>query len=183
MNRDPTVVLGQLAAPEDEDDELPPSDDRQDLDSICWRWAHWCRTRRLYLKPSLPPSILGRLTKRGTGRRGEAGGPDALAGAEMMAFHLAYLAQPEDALDRRVFSLHYYDAVRNVKAAAAAVGVSRRHWYRLVEDCRMRIWTASQTILQQNLAERDALPSVLRSGGTVLLRDDTAIVKREGETS
>jgi hypothetical protein len=117
----------------------------------------------MYVKPSLPVSLLGRLTSKGSGRPSH-GGPDAIAGADLMAFHLAFLAQPEDALDRRVFELHYYRRVRNVKAAAALVGVSRQHWYRLVRDCRQRVYMASRQILERNLRERDQLRSLQQGG-------------------
>ena len=49
---------------------------------------------------------------------------------------------------------------RHVKAAAATVGVSRQHWYRLVKDCRQRIFVASQQILQRNLSDASQLRSV-----------------------
>jgi hypothetical protein len=131
---------------------------QHDLHEICLAWADWCMTRRLYVKPSLPPSLLGRLTSKGSGRPNN-GGPDGIASAELAAFHIAFLAQPEDALDRRIFELHYYRRVRNVKAAAQAVGVSRQHWYRLVADCRQRIYTASRQLLQQNMQAAEGLRS------------------------
>lgn len=169
MNRDAPQRLAAGAAPvADENDRADvdlhegaplPGGGRVDLEALCWQWAGWCRTRRLYVKPSLPPSLLGRLRTPGTGRGRPGGGPDAACSAGLMAFHIAFLAQPEDALDRRVFALHYYVGVRNIKAAAAAVGVSRQHWYRLVVDCRHRIHQASLQILQQNLAAAQHLPS------------------------
>jgi hypothetical protein len=132
--------------------------DQPDLDELAESWAWWAHSRGMYVKPSLPVSTLGRLTTKGSGRP-SSGGPDAIAGAELVAFHLAFLAQPENALDRRVFELHYYRRVRNVKAAAATVGVSRQHWYRLVRDCRQRIYIASRQILERNLAEAAQLRS------------------------
>lgn len=162
------TLLPRLAAPAPtpQDDEDPTETSAEaallaqqpDLHELSERWALWARSRCMYVKPSLPVSLLGRLNTKGTGRSAN-GGPDAIAGAELMAFHLAFKAQPEDALDRRVFELHYYRRVRNVKAAAAAVGVSRQHWYRLVKDCRQRIYTASCQILEANLAEAAQLRS------------------------
>lgn len=176
MKRDDAPVLAAPAPDPDDDDptDLPGLDlnDQVDLEAVCWAWASWCRTRRLYVKPSLPPSLLGRLRTPGTGRSKPGGGPDAPASAELMAFHIAYLAQPEDALDRRVFTLHYYVNVRNVKAAAAAVGVSRQHWYRLVSDCRQRIYTASRQILEQNLAAAQQLASMRSAGEAPVAQQD-----------
>jgi hypothetical protein len=125
---------------------------RPDQHDLAEAWAHWTRTR----KPSLPPSLLGRLQARGSVRR-RGTGPDAIAGAELAAFHLAFLAQPAEALDRQAFELHYLRRVRSIKTAADALGVSRSHWYRLVRDCRDRIYTASRSILEQNLADGEAL--------------------------
>ena len=167
---DTTVILHQLAAPAPADLEEEAALEREiledgqhpegqpDLHDLCEAWAWWARSRGMYVKPSLPVSTLGRLTTKGTGRS-QGGGPDAIAGPELVAFHLAFLAQPEEALDRKVFELHYYRRVRNVKAAAAAVGVSRRHWYRLVKDCRQRIYSASRQILERNLSEASHLHS------------------------
>jgi len=136
------------------DRELQTS--RPDLHELAESWARWVQTRRLYVKPSLPPSLLGRLQARGSvRRRGE--GPDAMAGAEYMAFHHAFLAQPPGAIDRQAFELHYLHRVRSIKAAADALGVSRAHWYRLVRDCRERIYIASRGILEQTEAERAEL--------------------------
>jgi hypothetical protein len=151
----------RLAAPapdaeDDAEDPPPEPDTRPDLDELCEAWANWCRTRRMYVKPSLPVSVLGRLRTKGTGRSA-SGGPDAIASAELMAFHLAFLSQPEEALDRRVFELHYFRRVKNVKAAAATVGVSRQHWYRLVRDCRERIYVVSRQLLERNLSDRAML--------------------------
>lgn len=167
MTQNTTPIRFAAPAPLDVDavdaDELqsPEADElRQqvDLDEMCEAWAHWCRTRRLYVRPSLPTSLLGKLVSKSPGKP-SSGGPDAMNSAELAAFHIAFLAQPEDALDRRVFELHYYRRVRNVKAAAAAVGVSRQHWYRLVADCRQRIYMASKQLLARNLAQANALPS------------------------
>ena len=42
---------------------------------------------------------------------------------------------------------------------AAAVGVSRQHWYRLVKDCRQRVYIASRQILERNLKQASELRS------------------------
>jgi len=128
------------------------------LDELMERWSTWRATRRFYAKPSLPVSVLGRLRTRGTGRSSK-GGPDAACDAELMAVHLALLGQPEDALDRRVFELHYIWRVRDVKRAADALGISRAHYYRLLAACRQRVFAASRAILAANLEAADQLPS------------------------
>jgi hypothetical protein len=165
-NTDHALRLAAAAPPPDSqaaaDDDAAEADRqlqavRPDQHELALSWAYWARTRNFYVKPSVPPSLLGRLQARGSVRRAH-GGPDAIAGAELAAFHLAFLAQPAEALDRQAFELHYLHGVRNIKLAAAELGVSRSHWYRLVADCRDTIFRASERILADNLAARDRLP-------------------------
>ena len=156
------AAAAPCAAREDDEDADTAAADRElqtsrpDLHELAEQWARWVQTRRLYVKPSLPPSLLGRLQARGSVRR-RGDGPDAMAGAEYMAFHHAFLAQPPGALDRQAFELHYLHRVRSIKVAADALGVSRAHWYRLVRDCRERIYIASRGILAQTQAEHAEL--------------------------
>lgn len=158
------IDLARLAATAPADDEeeqgISPAELAQqpDLHELALAWASWVHTRRLYVKPSLPPSVLGRLTSRSSGRQRANGGPDAAAGAELAAFHLAFLAQP-DGVGKRAFELHYLVRVRSVKAASAALGISRPHWYRLVRESRQAIYAASRQILDRNLAALRELPS------------------------
>lgn len=136
----------------------PDPDLDPDLDQVCEAWSHWTRTRRRYGAPPLPPSILGRLQQRAARRPPTSRTPcghreaDPACSAQLLAFHLAFLGQPQDAIDARVFRLHYEYRVGNVKAAAAAIGISRQHWYRLLESFRDRVWATSQQILADNQA-------------------------------
>lgn len=147
---------GDLA--EDDEAAAAAAAERPDIDELCERWNTWRESRRFWVKPSLPVSLLGRLRTKGTGRSSR-GGPDALCDAELMALHLALLGQPEDALDRRVFELHYVWRVRDVKRAATALGISRAHYYRLLIAFRLRVHQASRAILQANLEAAQQLPS------------------------
>lgn len=168
MIRDEPRMLA-APAPELADDDLAdvdlhdttplPGGERVDLEIFCWQWAAWLRSRRLYVKPSLPPSLLGRLRSRGTGRAHPNGGPDAACSAQFMAFYIAFAGQP-DALDRQVFVAHYLERPRYIKVAADHFAVSRRHWYRLVKDFRERVYAASLPILQHNLDAARRLPSL-----------------------
>jgi len=127
------------------------STDHDPLDMLCEQLAHWRATRKYYARASVPPSLLGRLQKRTRPLR--AGGPDARCSAELAALHVALLSQPEDALARRVFELHYFHRVANVKAAAAALGIGRQHWYTLLRSFRQQLHDASLRILQANEEE------------------------------
>jgi hypothetical protein len=148
------------------DDALPEEEAglhaNTDLDALCEAWASWTRTRRFYVKPSVPPSVLGRLRSKGTGRS-TSGGPDAVASAQLLAFNLAVHAQPREALDRQVFELHYLHRVASIKTAADLLGISRNHWYRLLRAFRDRAYSASCEILSANLQAAQELPSQQRA--------------------
>lgn len=141
----------------DTDDDIgdPNSASNSHMDELSYRWAAWCRSRRFYAPPPLGPGVLGKLTKKT--RPARPGGPNAACSAELAALHLAITAQPKDNA-RAVFELHYLHAVANVKAAAAELGISRGHWYRLLTEFRARVYQAHHRILADNLAAVDALP-------------------------
>ena len=147
----------RLAAAAPQADEAPAEDseEQQDLDALCEQWVRWKATRRFYAPPSKIGSILGQLS----GARSRAlrtDGPDAICSAELAAFHLAYVSQP-DALDKRVFDLYYVHRVAPVKTAAAALNISRKHFYSVLGDFRKRLHIASQGIL----AEKTELPRII----------------------
>jgi ribosomal protein S18 acetylase RimI-like enzyme len=114
------------------------------------------RTRRFYKPPSLPPSILGRLTSR---TRSIAGGPDAFNAGELQALNCAIEAEPIEALDRQVFELHYRHRVKGIKAFATALGIGRQHWYTLLRSFEQRVYAASLEIRESNERARQALRS------------------------
>ena len=156
------ITLAAPAPIADDEDDAEPIDDAGDshLHTFCEQYDAWCRTRRFYCRPSMPASLLGKLTAK-TRATAHYGGPDAIASAELVAFHLAVLGQPADALDRQVFELHYRWRVKNVKAAAAQIGVGRQHWYTLLREFRRRAYAASKDILRSNLQAGEALPSMV----------------------
>lgn len=159
----------RLAAPgpaSTDDDTAPAlSEEQRDLDALCERWVAWTRSRRLYGPPPVMGSVLGQLS--GTSSRPlKAGGPDAIASAELAAFHLAYTCQP-DALDKRVFALYYVHRVKPIKAAAAALDISRKHFYTVLSDFRKRLHTASQSLLEQEQARLDDMQHA-RAAGSAL---------------
>lgn len=137
----------------------PEIERERDLHELCDAWGAWCRTRRFYGPPPLQQSLIGKLSARGSSRA-QPGGPDAPCGAELAALHLAVVAQPLD-LDRKVFELHYLWRVRNVKAAARELGISRQHWYRLLREFRGRVHCGSREILRANVTAQ-CLPNFSR---------------------
>ena len=146
-------------APTEAEADQPPAQSSHDryLDEKCERWVSWCRTRRLYGPAPLTGTILGKMTGGGM-RPLRPQGPDAISSAELSAFHIAYTCQPREALDRQVFEAYYVHRVKPVKSAAAALGISRKHFYAVLIEFRRRVQAASLAILADNEAARDALP-------------------------
>lgn len=161
MNTQPLRLAapGPATSPDEEAGD-PIDASNAHIDALCRQWATWCRTRRYFGPPPLPAGILGKLTKKGTGRKSTVG-PDAALSAELSALNLAIAAQPYDTA-RRVFELHYLYTVGNIKAAAAQLGISRATWYRQLADFRATVYAAHHRILAANLAEAGQLAS---SGG------------------
>jgi len=119
----------------------------QSLHALFEEWATWTRNRRyralmLPASPPVAPSAEVRALVAAI----------ATPPAQLMALHLAIVSQPPEALDRRVFEMHYITRVMNVKAAAAAMKISRNHWYRLISAFRRRVYTISQDILEETEA-------------------------------
>ena len=141
----------------EEPDELPPmGDDQAHLDELCERWVLWVRSRRLYGPRPGITSILGQLSGKRT-RPLNPGGPDAIVSAELAAFHIAYTCQP-DALDKQVFDMYYVHRVKPVKSAADVLGISSRHFYRVLSDFRERVHSAAVSIQEENAAALASLP-------------------------
>lgn len=154
-----------LAAPapelEDEDDGAGLTAEQvtrnADADALCQAYAEWCATRGFFGPPPVSGSLLGKLSSKASVKPRE-GGPDAPCSSELSALHLAVVSQPIDALDRKVFTLHYLYRVRNVKEAAHALGVSRPHWYRLLRSFRQRVITGAAAIVDDNQRTLERMP-------------------------
>lgn len=154
----------RLAAPgPTSDDDAPPElqGEQRDLDDLCERWVEWTRTRRLYGPAPSMGSVLGQLSGSST-RPLKAGGPDAISSAELAAFHLAYTCQP-DALDKRVFALYYVHRIKPIKRAAAALDISRKHFYGVLADFRKRVHTAAMVLLDRERGQLSEMQHVRAS--------------------
>ena len=137
---------------------------RDHMDYLCNRWAAWATTRRYYGPPPLKAGILGKLTTKS--RAFKNTGPDAECAPELPALHLAIQAQELDTA-RVVFELHYLRPPKSVKQAAGTLGISRAHWYTLLNQFRARVYTAHLSILADNLAAAAALPHHQSEAATV----------------
>lgn len=150
--------MTQLAYVAPETEEEPYVDEASDahLDALCEAWAAWCRTRRFFGRVSVPVSLLGKLREPSRGRGGY--GPNAANSAELAALNLAIRGEP-DGRDRCIFELHYLWRAPNITTAAAASGISRSQWYRIVAEFRRRVYGVSCGILAAELAAGERLPS------------------------
>lgn len=145
---------------EDQDDLAGLTDaERQQqagMDELFEAYGQWCRTRGFFGPPPVKGNMLGKLTSKSRAR-GKTGGPDAACSAQLSALHLAVIAQPAEALDRKVFTLHYLYNVASVKQCADVLGISRQHWYRLLRAFRSRVSSSATSIMSDNLAAADNL--------------------------
>lgn len=135
----------QARRADDADDAL--SADDGPMHRLCEAWADWCRAGAV---PGITAGLVSPAAVHDHPRRRSADA-DVPPVARIVSFHLAVISQP-GALDRHVFELHYLQGSRNIKAAAARLGISRPHWYRLVNDFRRRVFDAMQAIERQTQA-------------------------------
>jgi hypothetical protein len=126
------------------------------LHDLCERLAWWIGTRRLYGAPRVSPSIMAKLRSPMRVTRSYAG-LDIETNMELAALYIALVAQPADALDRRVFELHYLHRVRHIKTVAAELGIGRQHWYTLLSGFRRRIYVAARQIMDANVVELERM--------------------------
>jgi hypothetical protein len=174
--QDKPQVFGLAATGQDDEDQdelagMTEVERKQqaDMDELFSAYGHWCRTRGFFGPPPVTGNLLGKLTTKSRAR-GKTGGPDAACSAQLSALHLAVIAQPAEALDRRVFTLHYLYNVASVKQSADALGISRNHWYRLLRAFRSRVISSANTIMSDNLA---AAENLQHRGGTGSISDDS----------
>lgn len=144
-------------APEAPDDDSAPvlSGHDRDLHVLCERWVAWGVSRRLYGPKPLTGTILGRLSGCGM-RPMHPDGPNAISSAELSAFHIAYTCQP-DAIDKQAFDLYYLRRAKPVKTVAGALGITRQHFHRLVNDFRRRVASAADAIAADNQQQLQAM--------------------------
>ena len=144
------------SAADNDDDTGPESPSLGMLHAVFEAWSEWSRSRKYYCPPTRSGTILGKL--RTKSRPFAHGTPDAPCNMDLAALHLAILGQPRDALDAHVFYAYYGTRQRNIKRAAADLGISRRHFYRLLKDFCRRVYNVSLTISTYNAQQRDTLP-------------------------
>lgn len=132
-----------------DDSDVPSLDARdRDLDALCEHWIYWCRSRRLYWPVSAQGTAIAR---QGGGTRPlRVGGEDAISSASLAAFYIAYTCQP-NSLDKQVFDLYYVARVKPIKTAAAALGIGRAHFYRVLVEFRRRLATAARAFEQNGV--------------------------------
>lgn len=138
-----------FAAPAPIENDEPPALNQhdQDLDALCEQWLAWCRTRHLYGPAPISGTVLGKLS----GKTRPVVPVDAICSAELAAFHIAYIGQPQDALDRQVFDAYYIRRTRPIKRVAESLGISRQHFYALLAAFRVRVAQSAKAIAAGNI--------------------------------
>jgi len=132
----------------------PLQPDRDDLgcaeteiDTLFEDWATWSRSRRF-------AGAFVRSSRGSDVRSNDAKGVGSTSLFELVAVHLGIISQPPEALDRRVFEMHYFTRPTSIKAAAHAMGISPAHWYRLMKSFKRRVYAASRELLVETASER-----------------------------
>jgi hypothetical protein len=159
MTHTSTNLPQRLAAPAptqpDDDLDATPVAEDSNLHELFEAWSHWCRTRRYFAPPPNKGTILGKLSSKT--RPFSGGAPDAKCDMDLAALHLAILGQPREALDTKVFMLYYGDRAAHIKRASADMGISPRHFYRLLHSFCTRVRAVSRDIAEHNRAAREGL--------------------------
>lgn len=114
--------------------------DNNSLHQLCEDWAHWHRSRRLFAPP-VQENILARLQPRPMGCE-----PDAICSANLSYFNLAILAQPEGD-EKTTFYLYYIHRAGNIKKVADLMGISRRAFYKRIENFRSDAWRSYRRMM------------------------------------
>lgn len=114
-----------------------------ELDAYCKDWAHWCFTRRYYLKPGAQ-NILARMQPSKTGRE-----PNARNNSDMQYFNaaihcLADMKEHEQGI--ACFVLYYVDQAPNVKREADRLGIARSTYYRRILSFARKAYLMSKSL-------------------------------------
>lgn len=116
-----------------------------EVHNTCVEWARWNRTRGFFGAPMPSGSVLEQLlTVKGGGE-----GPNARCDPALAAFQTA-INTWGTALERRIFEAHYLRERQSIKRAAAEVGISRTHWYRVVNDFARKVYAQHRNILAEH---------------------------------
>lgn len=104
---------------------------------LCEQWANWVITRKFYGPPPLQSNLLARLTAK-TRAFAVPGGVDAVCSGHL--WHMNLCISGKGMTDDRIaFELFYRYRIRNVKAAVAELGISRKTFYARVDRFRSQV--------------------------------------------
>lgn len=124
--------------------------DNGQLDALCQEWAHWCFTRRFYMKPS-SQNLLARMQPSKSGRE-----PNGRNSAHMQHFNQALHALSTDAQyadELACFRLMYVEQADHIKREADKLGITRQTYYNRSRAFARRAWVLSVQIRQAQLGE------------------------------
>lgn len=122
---------------------LPPA-----VADMCHEWGRWVATRKM-AAPRPLGSVLGRLRMRAPSGAGD--GPHLRLDAHVAAFHAALQMQNEQA-KAVLYGLYALPVVAHqrvpVKRLADALGISRRHVYRVRNDAATQAYRLREAVLE-----------------------------------
>lgn len=96
----------------------------QELHALCEAWRRWALSRKFYLEPGAQNA----LARMQPAKSGEP--PNARLSAELNYFNMALHAVAEmDPANAEVFNIYYCRRVRNIRAVAREMGISRDTFY------------------------------------------------------
>lgn len=156
----PGNLSADLRNEEDADSQAGdgPADDPDNLHELFEAWSRWSRTRRYFAPPPPAGTILGKLSSKT--RPFTSGVPDVKCNAELFALHLAIKEEFEgttNPLDMQVFKAYYCDRKSYIKRTADEIGISRAHFYRLLNSFRRKVFLFSRRILKSNLDQGEEI--------------------------
>lgn len=105
--------------------------ERKAITDLCTAWGFWQREAN-------------RMTPQGGRVKAGQTGPGATY-TQLIQLHDAIQRQPP-AIDRSVFELYHLHDVRNIKAEAERMGISRPHFYRLLRAFEARVYRMARSI-------------------------------------
>lgn len=131
--------------------------DHQELNEYCEAWHQWCVTRKFFIQPG-SKNILARMQPSKVRQP-----PDAVLSDDLSYFNMAVHAltdmQDEDA---DCFILFYWFRIKNIKAAAADLGIGRQTFYDRKNRFARKAYSMSLSLKRAHLESiRDAQEVVL----------------------
>jgi hypothetical protein len=130
----------------------------KELNAFCQAWAHWCWTRRYFIRPGTK-NVLARMQPSKSGKE-----PNAELSSELNFFNMAVhsLADMQDHRDDAAcFVSYYWDRESNIKAIAAKMGIGRQTYYDRMYRFARKALSMSHSLRRVHLQAMDKATAVI----------------------